>query len=84
MGARLPARLDALGLSDVEAELQGQLFRGGDPAARFWSLTWEHVRGRIADLGLPTEPIDAGQELLQDPAHWFHGPVKVVAWGRAQ
>jgi hypothetical protein len=42
------------------------------------------MRSRIAELGLPIAPIDAGQELLQDPARWFDGPVKVVACGRAQ
>jgi SAM-dependent methyltransferase len=78
----LPGRLDAFGLEGVGAELDGQLFRGGSPAARLWSLTWEQVRRRIADFGFPTEPIDAGQELLEDPALWFHGPVRVIAWGR--
>jgi SAM-dependent methyltransferase len=79
----LPARLDALGLEDVEAELNGQIFRGGAPEARFWSLTWEHVRERIEALGLPWESVQAGQAALADPARWFHGPVRVGAWGRA-
>jgi hypothetical protein len=73
----LPARLDALGLRDVDAELEGQLFRGGSGPAEFWSLTWEQVRERIGDDAV----LDAGQADLADPQRWFHGPVKVVAWG---
>jgi SAM-dependent methyltransferase len=73
----LPVRLDALGLKDVEAELEGQLFRGGSGPAEFWSLTWEQVRERFGDDAV----LDAGQAELADSQRWFHGPVKVVAWG---
>jgi SAM-dependent methyltransferase len=73
---RLPERLGALGLVDVEAEVDGQFFRGGSYPAQFWSLTWEQVRDRM-----PAEAIDAGQAVLEDPARWFYGPAKVVAWG---
>jgi len=73
----LPERLGPLGLVDVEAELDGQFFRGGSEPAQFWSLTWEQVRDRM-----PTAVVDAGQAALEDPARWFYGPAKVVAWGR--
>ena len=72
----LPARLDALGLRYVEAEVEGQLFRGGSLPAEFWSLTWEQTREQMGDA------LDAGQAALADPSRWFHGPAKVVAWGR--
>jgi hypothetical protein len=78
----LPERLDALGLAGVDAELVGQLFRGGSDPARFWALTWLQARDRIAALGLPAQKVDAGRALLEDPSRWFHGPVRVVAWGR--
>ena len=78
----LPARLGALGLVDVDAELDGQLFRGGSPPARFWSLTWLQARDRIVAMGMPGDVVDRGRAVLADPARWFHGPVKVVAWGR--
>jgi SAM-dependent methyltransferase len=74
----LPARLDALGLRDVDAELNGQLFRGGSVPARFWSLTWLQARDR-----LDPAVVDAGREALAGPAQWFHGPVRVIAWGHA-
>jgi hypothetical protein len=77
----VPERLAALGLEDVGAEIT-QLFRGGADPARFWSLTWEQVRERIAALGVPHEVIDRGQAVLEDPERWFHRPAKVIAWGR--
>jgi SAM-dependent methyltransferase len=77
----LPERLGRLGLADVDAVLDGQFFRGGSEPAQFWSLTWEQVRGRIVAGGVEREVVDAGQAALEDPARWFYGPVKVVAWG---
>ena len=79
---RLPERLAALGLADVDAGLDGQLFRGGSAPARFWSLTWLQVRERIIAMGVPAETVDAGRAVLEDPARWYYGPVRVVAWGR--
>jgi hypothetical protein len=46
-------------------------------------MTWEHVRGRIEAMGLPYESVQAEQAALADPHRWFHGPVRVGAWGRA-
>jgi SAM-dependent methyltransferase len=71
----LPGKLTADGLTDVGAEIDGQVFRGGSAAAEFWRLTWLQV----AD-GNPA--VDRGRELLEDPARWFLGPAKVIAWGR--
>jgi SAM-dependent methyltransferase len=73
-----PARLDALGFEDVEADISTQIFRGGSPPARFWSLTWLQVRERIA----AREVVDAGRAELEDPTKWFVGPALVTAWGR--
>ena len=78
----LPQRLDALGLVDVDAELDGQLFRGGSEPAQFWNLTWRQARDRIVATGVPGEVVDRGRADLQDASRWFHGPVKVLAWGR--
>jgi SAM-dependent methyltransferase len=74
---RLPARLDGLGLVDVDAEIAAQLFRGGSAAAQFWSLTWLQARDRAV-----AEVIDQGRAALTDPSQWFHGPAKVITWGR--
>jgi hypothetical protein len=66
----------------VDAEWARGVFRGGSDPARFWSLTWEQVRDRIAALGVSHEVLDRGQAVLEDPERWFHGPAKVIAWGR--
>jgi SAM-dependent methyltransferase len=73
----LPERLDGLGLADVGAEVDTQLFRGGSDPAQFWSLTWYQVRDRA-----PGDGIDRGRAALDDESQWFHGPAKVIAWGR--
>jgi SAM-dependent methyltransferase len=77
----LPERLDALGLVDVDAELDTQLFRGGSDPAQFWSLTWLQARDRLIEMGTG-DVIDRGRALLDDQTRWFHGPAKVIAWGR--
>lgn len=78
----LPERLEALGLADVGAELDGQLFPGRSDTARFWSLTWLEVRDRAAALGIDPEVLDRGREALEDSSRWFLGPARVIAWGR--
>jgi hypothetical protein len=78
----LPLRLHRHGLARVGAELDVPLFRGGSAQAQFWSLTWEQVRGRVAEVGEPARVIDAGQAELRDEQRWFPGPATVVAWGR--
>jgi SAM-dependent methyltransferase len=77
-----PERLGELGLVDVGAEIDGQLFRGGSDPARFWSLTWQQSRDRALALGVPGEVVDAGRAVLADPDRWFHGPAKIASWGR--
>jgi SAM-dependent methyltransferase len=80
----LPERLGRLGLVDVDAEVQGQLFRGGSDPARFWSLTWHQTRGRALALGIPAEVVDSGRAALANRERWFHGPAKIVTWGHAR
>jgi SAM-dependent methyltransferase len=73
----LPERLDQLGLGDVDAEVDTQLFRGGSPPAEFWSLTWYQLRDRT-----DADAIDRGRAALDDAARWYHGPAKLSVWGR--
>jgi len=79
---RLPERLDALGLHDVDAELDASIFRGGSTPAESWSLSWLQVREQMLEQGRPYERVEAGRAELEDPTRWFHGPVKIMAWGR--
>ena len=78
----LPVRLRRHGLVDIDAELDVPLFRGGSDHARFWSLTWQQVRDRVAAVGEPAHVIDQGQAELSDEQRWFHGPATMIAWGR--
>ncbi len=78
----LPLRLRRHGLVDIDAELDVPLFRGGSAHARFWSLTWQQVRDRVAAVGEPAHVVDQGQAELSDEQRWFHGPATMTAWGR--
>ena len=78
----LPLRLARHGLADIDAELDVPLFRGGSAHARFWSLTWQQVRDRVAAAGEPAHVMDQGQAELSDEQRWFHGPATMTAWGR--
>jgi SAM-dependent methyltransferase len=79
---RLPDRLASTGLTGVKAEVDVQLFCGGSPAARFWSLTWLQARERLISTGVDGELVDRGRAALDDPACWFYGPAMVIASGR--
>jgi SAM-dependent methyltransferase len=78
---RLPERLASHGLTGVAAEVDVQLFCGGSPAARFWSLTWLQVRERLVSGGVDGDLVDSGRAALDDPASWFYGPAMVIASG---
>jgi SAM-dependent methyltransferase len=73
----LPERLEALGLAGVDGEVHAQFFRGGSEPAQFWSLTWLQLRDRM-----PAEVVERGLDALEDETRWYHGPAKVIAWGR--
>ena len=67
-------------LAGIDAELHVPLFRGGSTHARFWSLTWQQARDRVAAAGELTHVIDQGQAELNDQQRWFHGPATMTAW----
>jgi len=78
---RLPDRLASIGVTGVKAEVDVQLFCGGSPAARFWSLTWLQARERLIRAGVEGDLVDRGRAALDDPACWFYGPAMVIASG---
>jgi SAM-dependent methyltransferase len=75
----LPRRLASLGLTDVHASGGIEMFRGGDPMARLWSLTWLQAREQLIAAGGAPELIDAARAELEDPDRWFHCPAMVRA-----
>jgi len=74
----LPRRLTRLGLLDVDAEVDTQLFRGGSATAQMWNLTWLQARPDADDQ----DALDLGRAMLEEPARWFYGPARIMAWGR--
>jgi hypothetical protein len=86
---RLPDLLASIGVTGVKAEVEVQLFCGGSPAARFWSLTWLQARERLIRAGIEGDLVDRGRGALDDPARgalddpacWVYGPAMVIASG---
>jgi SAM-dependent methyltransferase len=80
---RLPARMRALGLADIEAE--GRTFRwlGGSPGASLVRAGLEQLRGPILATGEVTEAdIETDLNLLDDPTFAFPSPTLWAVWGR--
>ena len=78
----LPERLEASAWPASRRRARRPALQRRRRPARFWSLTWLQVRDGIVATGVPGAVVDAGRAALEDPARWFHGPAKVVAWGR--
>jgi SAM-dependent methyltransferase len=77
----LPGRLASIGVTGVKAHVEVQVFCGGSPAARFWSLTWLQARERLVSAGVEGELVDRGRAALEDPGCWFYGPAMIIASG---
>jgi SAM-dependent methyltransferase len=80
-GRDLPVLMDSLGLDDVLAEVDAQLFRGGSDPAAFWGLTWLQATEAITDPDV-AKVIEAGRTALTDNSVWFWGPAMVSVSGR--
>lgn len=74
----LPATLQGAGLTAVEAHGEVDIVRGATPVAEFWRLTIQAVRERIPE----DIDVDAGLQVLADPATFEPGLVWYSAWGR--
>jgi SAM-dependent methyltransferase len=83
-GRRLVADLRAVGVADLDAEVEVHLVRGGSRLARFHAMSLEALREHAVATGAMThEAIDALQAELEDPAFLEPGLVWVAATGRA-
>lgn len=76
----LPATLQAAGLTAVEARGDVGFVRAGTPVAEMWRLTVEAVRARIPD----DIDVDAGLNILGDPAAFEPSFIWFTAWGRRE
>jgi SAM-dependent methyltransferase len=83
-GRRLPALLRANGLLEVGNEGRTWVIEGGSPGARWFKLSMEHVRARLAGPGKLEDPeIDRMLALFDDPEWVAMSPLVLAAWGRA-
>ena len=78
----LPGRLAGAGLSDIGAESEVPLPRGGSAGAELLRLTILQTRERLIDAGASAEQLDHWDALVQRPTEWFPGIAVVAAWGR--
>ncbi|HEV7534874.1 MAG TPA: hypothetical protein VGP90_04515, partial [Acidimicrobiia bacterium] len=78
----LPARLTALGLTDVTGRVITRLYPGGSPDAEFFRITYLQARDVLLANGVAKEDFDALLELLDDDRQWFPAPAMVSAIGR--
>jgi SAM-dependent methyltransferase len=82
-GRRLPASFRAAGLEAVDNEGRAWVMEGGSPAARWFRLSMEQVRGRLVGPNkLSDADVDRMLTLFDDPAWAAITPIIFTAWGR--
>lgn len=80
---KLPALVTELGLTDIGADADIPVLRGGGPVAKFFQLTSEQVRDKLLARGFLTQDqFEAGQALLDDPSLWGFAGAGLGVWGR--
>jgi len=82
-GRRLPAAFGRLGLTDTGTEGRVWVMEGGSPAARWFRLSMEQLRGSLTGLnGLSDAEVDRMLQLFDDPDWAAMTPIIMAAWGR--
>jgi hypothetical protein len=82
-GRRLPERLEAHGLLEVDAEGRVFMWRGGSAGARIKRANYLQLREAILAAGdLSAEAFDEELGALEDPGTRVPSPVLWSAWGR--
>jgi SAM-dependent methyltransferase len=84
LGHRLPALVAELGLRNVLDEEESVIAPGGGPAARYWRMSHQVVRGPAVESGVLTEAdFEELNRAYDDPSFCFIPFTVVGAWGRA-
>ena len=80
-GRKLPARLNAAGLLDVDAD--GAVSMNRDSGRRAWSLLFEQLGEGMIGSGLVIQDdIDAVMAKFDDPDEYGISPLMITCWGR--
>jgi len=78
----LPARLDAAGLDEVDAQTDMELFRGRSPWARLLQVSSAQLRPLLLAGGTTPDVMDRFDAVLDDPRQWFPSFALICARGR--
>ena len=82
-GRKLPALVAGLGMTDIGADADVPILRGGGPIAKFFQLTSAQIRDKVLALGtISEERFDAGIASLDDPAVWGFAGAGIGVWAR--
>jgi SAM-dependent methyltransferase len=83
IGRRLPAMLTGLGMVEVSATAETELYNGGSEWAEYWLQTISELRQRLAASGkLTDESIAAFLEQSTDPGWWTQTVAFTAVAGR--
>jgi SAM-dependent methyltransferase len=81
-GRRLPWRLKARGLEDIDAGVRGGLAKAGSPGAILALLSATQLRPLLIEGGMTAEEVDLLIEYIGSEEFMGFGPLQVAAWGR--
>jgi hypothetical protein len=81
-GRRLPWRLKARGLEDIDAGVRGGLAKAGSPGATLAVLSATQLRPLLIEGGMTAEEVDRLIEYMASDEFMGFGPLQVAAWGR--
>ncbi|MGH9042617.1 MAG: methyltransferase domain-containing protein [Acidimicrobiia bacterium] len=79
---QLPGRLCALGLADVDCQMDGSFFTGGSAGAQFIQMTLAQTLEKVPLAEDERQVLEDAIAELDDAGRWFPSFVMVAAWGR--
>lgn len=71
IGRRIAPALSHAGMTDIDVHGETIMFQGGSAYARYWTLTFEELRGPILTSGLITPALwQEVMALFEKPSFW--------------
>jgi SAM-dependent methyltransferase len=81
-GRRLPWRLAARGLTDIDADIRAPLGKAGSPMARLNALSIHQLRPLFLEGGMMEEEVERLIAYVEGDDFMGYGPLHIAAWGR--